>query len=395
MHPRGRPARIQSLPDTAGSALLLCLTAMFIIMSVGASTLSVLLAKQASVKRAVEVDQAFLIAEAGVDVALFELRTSTDYGEDGIGEAVGTVGRGSFTATLIPEFAGPGEYTLRSEGTVSSITRAIEVVVGPMVRDIGFFGRSSIRMSGGMIDTYDSDLGTYASQVGAGGFAGSNATVHSNGNIDLSASAEIYGDATPGPTGMVTGDASGVTGSTAPASELVELEPYVYAPPIASSGPFAGTRVFRTGVYRYSSFTVLGGRTVTFDGNVELYVDGPFSVTGRGVGILRPGATVTIHHGSRDFTITGNGVVNRDQQPGNLNIFSATNSNVVIAGIPAFFGTVYAPEADFLARGTSGLYGAIQADTLTLGGGMSLHYDRSLGQATGELEVRLIHPTTP
>ncbi|HLQ38415.1 MAG TPA: hypothetical protein VK348_11475, partial [Planctomycetota bacterium] len=282
----------------------------FVIMSVGTATLGVLLAKHAVVKRAVEVDQAYLTAEAGIDLAMGELNNNKDYGVNGIGVVAGTAGKGTFTTTLAPVFAGPGTYTLVSTGHIGGVTRSITVNILQTATAAGFVGLSSITMSGGLIDTYDASLGTYASQV-SGTHAGSDAKLKSNGNITLTGSAKVYGDATPGVAGTVSG-AAGVTGSTAPESTVMTVPPVVYAPPIASMGAFSATKVFAPGTYRYSTFTVPGGKIATFTGNVVLYVDGNFTISGSGVGIISPGAHLTIYHGAGTFTISGSGVVNQD-----------------------------------------------------------------------------------
>src|SRR5206468_10450427 len=140
---------------------------------------------------------------------------------------------------------------------------------------VGFFGVNSIRMSGGIADSYDSAAGTYASQV-VGGHASDSGSVGSNGNITLSGSAQIWGDATPGPTGIVSG-AAGVHGSTAPAAADVTLAPYVYSPPIASAGNLATSATLANGTFRYTQVSIGGGQTLTFSGNVTLYVDQKFT----------------------------------------------------------------------------------------------------------------------
>ena len=68
----------------------------------------------------------------------------------------------------------------------------------------GAFGDESMLMdSNAMVDSYDSSLGTYASQATNGTdpdhYAGESGNVGSNGNIDLLANTVVHGNATPGP----------------------------------------------------------------------------------------------------------------------------------------------------------------------------------------------------
>jgi hypothetical protein len=130
----------------AGSATLMCLLSLCVLLSFGTATLTMLLAKQSVVKRATEVDEAFMAAEAAVDLALSELRTNVDYGGDGFGVVTGNAGRATFTATLDRVFAGPGQYTIVATGSVSGISRSVEVAVAPVSGAV--FGRRLTRPSG-------------------------------------------------------------------------------------------------------------------------------------------------------------------------------------------------------------------------------------------------------
>src|SRR5678816_3730860 len=96
------------------------------------------------------------------------------------------------------------------------------------------------------------------------------------------------------------------------------LPTYTYAPPIAATGALSTSKVFNSGQYRYTAFTIGGGKVATFNGDVELWVDGNFTISGSGYGQLNPGAHLTIHHGAGTFTISGSAFVNLDQRPSNL-----------------------------------------------------------------------------
>jgi hypothetical protein len=372
----------------------MCLMSTCVVMSFGTATLTMLLAKQSVVRRAIEVDEAFMAAEASVDLAISELSNNKDYGGDGIGVVHGGAGRASFTATLVPPFAGLQEYRIQATGSVGTISRRIEVLVVPATDGgPGFVGLDSISMTTGVVDTYDSNKGSYASQAAGSPLHGCADThVQSNGNIALSGSAMVYGDAIPGPGKTVSG-ATGVTGSTSAATSLVVADAYVYAPPIPLMGSVAGSITLCAGKHRFTSFVISSGKAATITGDVELWVDGKFEISGSGKGILEPGARLTIHHGNDKFTIGGAGFVNQGQKPANLTINSATTNEVTLSGSGAFFGTMKAPRAPFTASGSAGIYGAVVAKTLTLSGGASLHYDKALGGGTGAYQRRLTWPS--
>jgi hypothetical protein len=374
--------------------LLLCVVVLFILMSAGASTLSVGLMQKAAARRTVEVDQAMAIAEAGIDRAVFELGMGADYGSDGIGNASGTVGMGSFSVTITPAFTGPGTYRVRSTSTVNAVQRALEAVVAPTTNFSSFFGRDALTLSGsGIADSYDSSLGTYASQV-SGVHAGEEVCVASNGTIDISGVFMVYGTASPGPGFTVTSPTN-VTGSTTPAISPVLPDPYAYSPAVASLGPWSGPGDLGPGVLRYDSFDLAGGGDLTFHGDVELWVDGGFSLSGTAQIVVAPGASLVIHHGTGDLSLAGNGLVNQSAVPSKLQVFSASSTLISVLGTADFHGVVYAPEAAFVANGAASVYGSVIARTIEASGGPGLHYDVALSSVAGEYEVRFVRPVEP
>ena len=110
-------------------ALLVTVITLFVLLAAAASTLSLALMRRATAKTAKEVDQAYMVAESGIARALYEMQLGRDYGVDGIGNSSGTLGSGSFAATLDRPFAGVGEYTISSVGTVRGIRRGVSAVV--------------------------------------------------------------------------------------------------------------------------------------------------------------------------------------------------------------------------------------------------------------------------
>jgi hypothetical protein len=54
---------------------------------------------------------------------------------------------------------------------------------------------------------------------------------------------------------------------------------------------------------------------------------------------------------------------------------------VDFGGGSAFYGSVYAPEADFKFSGTSDAYGSFTANTITVAGTANIHYDEALSAA--------------
>lgn len=377
MDPAKRPAE-------RGSALLVTTLAMFVMMTLSGAMLSASLLRHATERKVVESEHAFVIAEAGLDLALFELRSATDSGGDGIGTASGAIDGGVYTVEISPEFTGPGEYTLFARGTYNRRMRSMELIVSSSGGGIGYglFGRKGIRTSGGFtVDSYDSSRGNYRSQVGPGGYAGSDAKVGSNTIIDLGGGI-IHGDATPGPAGLVTAPEK-VTGSTAPAQSPFLPDPYVYEPPPPGVDegplrPWKGSAAWSGGTFHFLEMNLSGGATIEITGDVVLYVDEKLTLTGGSQIVIRSGGSLVIHHGSADFKVSGGGIVNENEVPSKLRIQSATTSRVEISGGSSFYGAVYAPDAEFFSSGGAMPYGAVLVRKATLSGSGRLSVDEGL-----------------
>ena len=361
-----------------GIALLMVVFVMTALAGVSAALVSTSLFRHASARTAYELEHAFEAAQTGIDLALFEIQRSTDYGADGVGNTSGTLVGKAYTVTIDPPFAGTGEYTLESVGEFAGVTQGIEVVVSTDIKlGVGLFGTDALELNGNyMVDSYDGAAGTYASQV-VGDHAGGDAVLGSNGDITLGGDA-VWGSVVPGPTGTITGDTSSVSGSTAPSGSVETMDPVVYAPPIGSSGPYsAGSSTLTGGSYRYDSMS-MSGDVLTIDGAVVLYIDGSVNFTGQSSIVITPGSTLMIYHGSGDFDMSGGAVVNENQDPSNVTLFSASTTSIDITGSAEFYGLIYAPEADFKSAGNSEIYGAVIAGTITLSGSGSFHFDENM-----------------
>lgn len=374
-------SRSTATPES-GSALVAALFIVMVLLGMSSALLSTSFFRQSAARAATARERAYENALTGLAVALFEIRQDLDTGGDGVGAASGSLAGGAYRITISPVFAGPGEYTLTASGSCGGVSQAMEVVVAPeSAVGFGLFGRDGISMSGSFsVDSYDSTLGSYASQVGVD-HAGDEGHIASNGNI-VAGGGIIHGNATPGP-GFTVSSPGNVTGATAPAAEPVTMPPYVYSPPIASMGIWSGTGTISTGTYRYTTLTLSGGSILTISGDVTLYVDDKFTASGSSIIDVLPGGSLTIHHGANDFTVSGGGIVNRDQDPSKMTLYSASLKKFTLSGGSDFHGLVYAPETQFVASGGSDLYGVIVARTATLSAAGHLHFDTSLGTGSG------------
>jgi hypothetical protein len=126
--------------------------------------------------------------------------------------------------------------------------------------------------------------------------------------------------------------------------------------------------------------------------NTVLYVTGSINISGgtakKGFAPaeihIAPGASLTIYMGGATTSISGNGLVNDTGVAGNFAYYGLpSNTTISITGNGAFFGTIYAPEADLNLKGSGktsvdDFTGASITKTTTMTGNFNFHYDESL-----------------
>ena len=287
----------------------------------------------------------------------------------------------------------------------------IRLVVGPSVTSslssYAAFGDEGMSMaSNASIDSYDSSLGTYASQAtngeGADKYALESGSMGSNTSLDLAGNAQVHGDAIPGPSGTVTvGSNADVSGSTAPAPDTIPLEPIV-VPPIAPSGalavPDGGTTVLASGDHHYTSLDVGSGATLQIIGparvvfgsvelisTAELLVDGSMG-------------SVDIYV-ERDFILSSNtrmAPISRLPKELRLHLNTDNIDDVHVLKLDSnaeFYGTMYAPNAHVTIDSNFALFGSLVAKRLTLDSNSRIHFDLELLKAASASAVSISFDT--
>lgn len=246
------------------------------------------------------------------------------------------------------------------------------------------------------IDSYDSELGSYASQAvngsGATLHAGSEGNMGSNQDISLDQNVKCWGELTPGPESSATvlGNAQ-VSGTTAPMENTVDFPP-ITIPSYPSLGALTvnGTVTKAAGNYNWSSvlikptskLKIAGPSTIvmtslTMKSNSIFEVDdtnGPVTVYIVDDLIMNSNAVVkptSLDPKSLAFNLNGNTIVNPDILV-DLDYFDFDSNT-------KFYGTIYAPNADINIDSNFELFGSLMAHSVDLDSNCSIHYDASLG----------------
>lgn len=379
-------------------------------------------------KRSHAWTQALNLCEAGVELALAELnhvyrqdpskafltaggwsapasstcqKTVTGF-TDSTGKVVGNfiVSVRSFTSKY-PIIECAAQAT--GSGNTNAVTRTLRVVVQRQVNSgYALAGKEFIKlhMNGKTLDSYNS---SNPSESTGGLYDVTKRTAHANiGSPSSSASAitldqsAVHGTASTGAGGHVTFSASSVGATFAPGErstteadaeskswvthDFVMDFPDVVVPPALSIAPNLGDvkgGTISSGDWRVKNID-MKSLTLTVTGNVRLYVTGDVNITGNGVLIISPGASLEVYVAG-PVNVSGSGIVNATMLAA-ANKWNGLNNSKSwrIWGSSDFIGAVYAPYAYVELGGAAQFYGSFvgyRIDASPAG----IHYDEALG----------------
>jgi hypothetical protein len=293
------------------------------------------------------------------------------------------------------------------------VSRRVEAIVRP----VSAFNQAIV--SAGALDLTDQNIiiDSYDSRDAAKSTNGlydvakrqHNGNIATNGNLINAGNARVFGDVATN-AGTVSGVAN-VTGAQrtdfyqdlarvlAPTDPNYQPAPWgsVNASPSVVNGTttLAASAVEGTHASRYvvSAITIEGTQKLTLAGNaagtttyIEVYVTGAVNASGNAEIIVEPGVHAKIIVAG-NVKIAGNGIMNRNNQPGDLQIYGISpldNSPRImeIGGNTHLSAAVYAPGFDVQINngGTRGsVYGSFVGKTVKMNGVTDLHYDEALG----------------
>lgn len=216
-------------------------------------------------------------------------------------------------------------------------------------------GIDGVKITGSAFtDSYNSGKGPYSAST-----ALHNGSVASNGDISMTGSSRIDGDARNGiGKSTSTGGGATVTGQIAPLDKPLNL-PSVKLPSsyvdLGDVSQSSGTVHIPGGVYLFRSIRLSGTAHIVWDGPVVFYVRDYYSVSGNVV--------IDTYK-----NIPANRIMN----------FLPTCKTATWTGTHSCVGELYAPDTDFTVGGSAELFGRITAKTITLSGNGGMHYDEAL-----------------
>ena len=300
-----------------------------------------------------ESEQAFNLADAGIQEAVSRLKTnSTLFDND---------------AKWLNRKLANGEYN------VTRLTNATQI----SVFSSGYVPNQQLRRAMRQVKLI----------VRSGsGFSLGNA-VYSTGNVDISGNAQVTGNVTS--SGVVEGDEH-VNGTITENAPPVALPPVIVPDPPLSS-PSSGVlsvsgnnqATLSAGNYKYSSISLSGNSRLTIYGPTNIYLTGSpsFSTSGN-ANLVITGGQVNIYINGA-LSIGGNGVIGNSQNVKYLTFFGTANnhSTVGLSGNGNFYGVIYAPTMGLSISGNGNYYGAYIGNNVTMNGNAEIHFDPSLSSS--------------
>ena len=382
-----------------GVVLVVCIILLLMLSIIGIASLMTSDTEMDISGNSQHMVSAFYLADAGVERTYSILQDSTGWRYGFYNEQLGN---GTYDVVVYDSVTHPeleDKVMVRSTGMMGEARSTIEAIFAPRYRtpfQYGAYGRDGFNMNGGgMIDSYDSELGSYASQAINGPdakgylYANENGNIRSDVEITLAGNAQLHGDAITDSTGDFTfGGGTGMYGDSLRNSEpfgvdSIPSSDIVYAQ--ANNDAFSNLTL--TGTANFDPFTSVlsanSGDSIILTSGIYYFSSVDFNSGGNLV--LAPGADVTIYvTGSWDTS--GGSIINMDAVPGNLHIYS-TGSDFDFSGGSHLCAAIFAPNAEMVVTGGSHFFGSVIAGSFVNGGGTTLHFDEALLRIPDDLIV--------
>jgi len=417
-----------------GAILIVAVLLMVCMAIMAAPFLSRLSGQYRTTDRAYKSMAAFNLAEAGVEMAVYELNNQWlifdwQASEDGtltrsLDDLAGAGGKvvGDVDIRVLP-LAGE-ERIVDSRGKIPfiadrTVDRSVQVVLeaeyGSLFKFAVFADEGIYMASNTRVESYDTGaaLDYDVKDAGANGHVGTNSltAAASGGGIYLSSQDKIYGNVACG-CGTLPGAVDSVI-DTSSANTHIEGGKYVLGTPFdmtpdpppssfvsdlvydpskpdlvaRSKGGLTVINESMSGIY--DSLIVDVNAKARIEGDVVIYITGAGKDTGEflmknnSTLEIAPGSSLKLVLGDATFTQLSNTAVNN---------LTKTASNLVILGTEEFvgemhwnsntdlYGAIAVPEASIHYDSNHDLYGSLVCDYLDFDSNANIHYDEALGK---------------
>ena len=376
--------------ERRGSALVLSLLVIFGLMALSSGIYLSNQAAQRMVRSSADDQRAFYLAEAAMAEAMTAIR----------GGATGSVGN-----QVTPAFLAEGAFWVQSTDLGNNRTQldatalagsgraALRVVMedrglAPLFPNV-LNSREQLTLNSNVaIDSYDSSLGTYASQAvntsGPHTYANANGDVSSNLAIVLNSNAYVLGAATPGPGhGVTLNMGSTVIGSTTPAPSPFTFPP-IKSPTVTMAGPYSvgtnGAATLSAGTYGFSSLSIGKSGTLTIQGPANIIVDDFTGGKDASLVIDATAGPVTFYVKNTYSHVSGFQAVPAPGSPMALAFLIESTNAITFPSSSMVRGAYYAPNANITFTSSNQAWGSFAGNRVDMSSSMKFHYDETLSQ---------------
>jgi len=394
---------MSNLMNNKGLGIIAAVIIMLIVAVMGLTVVSLYSRNIGGSQNYVQSQQAFYLAESGVQRALLSLTKQnwTDW-SDCIAPSCKTIttnvaGYGTYDVSVAAYNS--NTPTITATGYVPSSANPLArrvVVVQPKKESLfnkygalagggGGPGNIGIDIKGnGFSDSYDSTINCAYNTVCNGTLnKGNDGDLATNSDINIVGNGFIFGDAYTSPTGTFsnTGSISGaiyrdmavpLSPVTVPAS-LTSL---------SSGGAISSTVTLASGNYKFTDINIKSNDNLIIIGPAQIYLTGTKSIAMAGsskISVTGSGPVAFYFDGS--VSIGGQGLDNASTLPSNLTLFGTSSAtSISLSGQANFYGAIYAPSAELDVTGGGDVFGSVMIDQLKIATSWNggLHHDTGL-----------------
>ena len=375
-----------------GSALVLAVLAALVLMVTGVGILGLGVRGRIQAIRDSEQVEARCAADAGLEKAVYEMNqqlATNTWGTSSLPLAASQSLPNSSATFDHKVVQGTGknkaDYIASSTGNRGS---AQKTVVG-LLRLQGPFDsalvvkQTLVMKTGSVVDGYNYENGESDLRVVTLSTLGSQITLGPGSLINGDVAVGVGGD----PSVVISASPGSIQGKSYALTEEVWL-PSVTVPASIDSLPSAGT------IKGPATLTISGKcdtisatkGDIIIDGPVTLYVTGDISLGNSSqmqINKDNPDASLTLFLGGNLYVKNGGVINNLTQDPTRLKIYGLDSCvNLSLAATGAFYGAVYAPEAEMNLKSSVEIYGAVVVKIFNQGSSANFHYDAALRKLT-------------
>ncbi|MHC4418136.1 MAG: DUF7305 domain-containing protein [Planctomycetota bacterium] len=370
----------------SGSALVLMMFAVAILLTAGVGLLSLGLHSRLFAVKTVSEVAARCAADAGMAKAVFEMNQKLKvkpWDDSSLPQAGGQT-LPNCDATFTYAVVGDAEdgYTIQCTGRCGRAQRIVNCALELKgLFEFAIFAEAGIDLyNGAVVDWYnyteddgDLSIGTNSILPGA---------------VTLKNSAVVNGNVVIGPDGnpevAVVASWATIAGDVYAASEEYPLDP-IAVPAYLNEMPSAGTinnNITITESAKYDQINLSNSKVIKIDGAVELYITGAIVLKNSAqlqVVATNPDASLTLYVGG-DIEVKNAGTINNlSGDAKKLTIYGLnTCQNIILKNGSDFYGTIYAPNAYVEMKNSAAVYGAVVAQDFAQKNSAVFNYDATL-----------------